>query len=109
VQAMMSVLPDWVVEKLGVGKAEPVQSAPTPVQSADPPAVSMEQSARQVEQAKAQAYQGARAPDPVEGKIVVEIVGDGAANARVRQSKSTGIGLETSLRTGPSLAGMGAG
>ncbi|MBL4839677.1 MAG: hypothetical protein JKY47_02465 [Thalassospira sp.] len=109
VQAMMSVLPDWVVEKLGVGKAEPVQSAPTPVQSADPAAVSMEQSARQVEQAKAQAYQGARAPDPVEGKIVVEIVGDGAANARVRQSKSTGIGLETSLRTGPSLAGMGAG
>ncbi|HBN50836.1 phage tail tape measure protein [Thalassospira xiamenensis] len=109
VQAMMSVLPDWVVEKLGVGKAEPLQSAPTPVQSADPPAVSMEQSARQVEQAKAQAYQGARAPDPVEGKIVVEIVGDGAANARVRQSKSTGIGLETSLRTGPSLAGMGAG
>ncbi|MCD1593352.1 phage tail tape measure protein [Thalassospira xiamenensis] len=109
VQAMMSVLPDWVVEKLGMGKAEPVQSAPTPVQPADPPAVSMEQSARQVEQAKAQAYQGAKAPDPVEGKIVVEIVGDGAANARVRQSKSSGIGLETSLRTGPSLAGMGAG
>lgn len=109
VQAMMSVLPDWVVEKLGMGKAEPVQSAPMPVQPADPPAVSMEQSARQVEQAKAQAYQGAKAPDPVEGKIVVEIVCDGAANARVRQSKSTGIGLETSLRTGPSLAGMGAG
>lgn len=109
VQAMMSVLPDWVVEKLGVGKAAPVQAAPAPVQPADPPAVSMEQSARQVEQAKAQAYQVAKAPDPVEGKIVVEIVGDGAANARVRQSKSTGIGLETSLRTGPSLAGMGAG
>ncbi|OCK08664.1 MULTISPECIES: phage tail tape measure protein [Thalassospira] len=111
VQAMMSVLPDWVKDKIGVSVSGETPKVPPPGAPPPPPAGagSMVHNARQVEQAKAQVYQGAKAPDPVEGKIVVEIVGDGAANARVRQSKSTGIGLETSLRTGPSLAGMGAG
>jgi hypothetical protein len=115
VRAMMSVLPDWVVEKLGVSKpramteeeSAKLDNGPKFQPNADPRAdfINMPQRV-----ANAQAQAGARASQQApEGKIVVEIVGDGAANARVRQSKSTGIGLETSLRTGPSLAGMGAG
>lgn len=111
IRAMMSVLPDWVVEKLGVSgdKPEAVASNGSAPSRPEPERPSVAETANRVANARAEARPISQMSEAPEGKITIELVGPGAQGAQVTQKTSRGIGLDTKLRTGPSLAGMGAG
>ena len=110
IRSMVSVLPDWLVDRLGISKSEPVSpdagagDGGAPV--GDP---SIAQTAQRVANARVETRNVVTVPEAPEGRITIELVGESAQGARVVRSSSRGIGLETNLRTGPSLAGMGAG
>lgn len=111
VRSMMSVLPDWVVEKLGMSKDKPgaISSGGAKPSQAEPETPSVAKTANRVASARAEARSPVQMTEAPEGKITIELVGPGAQGAQVTQKTSRGIGLDTKLRTGPSLAGMGAG
>lgn len=111
IRSMVSVLPDWVVDKLGVSPAEPqaVAAGEGQEDARSSAASSIDQTAQRVAKARVENRTIVPAAEAPEGRITIELVGDAAQGARVTRTASRGIGLETNLRTGPSLAGMGAG
>ena len=113
-RAMVSVLPDWMVEKIGFEKPRAMTDEESAAfderfNSENTPQADFIKTPQRVANARAAALQPQANLIPPEGKITIELVGDGAQGARVTRSASKGIGLETNLKTGPSLAGMGAG
>ncbi|WP_168184962.1 phage tail tape measure protein [Thalassospira sp. MCCC 1A01428] len=105
IQSMVSVLPDWVIDKLGISVDASQPDQPPP---AKPDAKPDMASAANAAMDRRQASQpGFAAPVAPEGKIVIELNGAGADGAQIKQNRSRGISLETTLRRGPSFAGAG--
>jgi hypothetical protein len=105
IRSMMSVMPDWLVDKLGFSVDTPQPDQSTPAKPAAKPDMS---SAANTAMDRRQTSQSSIiAPPAPEGKLVIELTGSGAQGAQIKQQRSHGIGLETNLRRGPSFAGAG--
>lgn len=110
IRSMVSILPDWVVDRLGISKGDAAvvdAIADDGAGSVSDPSIA--QTAQRVANARVETRNVVTVPEAPEGRITIELVGGGAQDARVVRSASRGIGLETNLKTGPSLAGLGAG
>lgn len=108
IQSMVSVLPDWVVDKIGLSvKPETPEPAKAPAPSSAPQP-DLASAANAALDRRGAANQAAMMPPAApEGKIVIELTGAGADGAQIKQNRSRGISLETTLRRGPSFAGAG--
>jgi hypothetical protein len=105
IQSMVSVLPDWVIDKLGISVDASQPDQPPPAKpDAKPDMASAANAAMDRRQASQSNFAAPVAP---EGKIVIELTGAGADGAQIKQNRSRGISLETTLRRGPSFAGAG--
>ncbi|WP_147250478.1 MULTISPECIES: hypothetical protein [Thalassospira] len=110
IRSMVSVLPDWVVDRLGISQGDAAVADTGAGEESGPVSdPSIAQTAQRVANARVETRNVVTVPEAPEGKITIELVGGGAQEARVVRSASRGIGLETNLKTGPSLAGLGAG
>jgi len=108
IQSMVSVLPDWVVDKIGLSvKPETPEpdKAPAPSSAPQPDLASAANAA--LDRRGAASQVAMMPPAAPEGKIVIELTGPGADGAQIKQNRSRGISLETTLRRGPSFAGAG--
>ncbi|PKR50766.1 phage tail tape measure protein [Thalassospira marina] len=109
IQSMASVLPDWVVDKIGLS-VKPETPEPAKPAAVMPPAPQpdLASAANAALDRRGATNQAAMMPPAApEGKIVIELTGAGADGAQIKQNRSRGISLETTLRRGPSFAGAG--
>jgi hypothetical protein len=93
IQSLGSVLPDGVRRALGLGDAADGTGSAAMAPAAAMPASRTLSAAR-----------GTAAGQSVDGQIVVRLEGDGAANARVEQVRSSGP-LDIGLDLGPTMVG----